>query len=153
MARSKAKKDAAKAKSKVGKKGGAKSKKSPKGATASSTSDVEGEEIEPPSVLEVYESVKREIEEYRAFRKEEIARHHAEKRLAPRDPEGEPVLEEVHVSFITTVPARGSRNCSRLLFGLYYLRELYFLLRVGCGIADGNHQSQCSFPHRRAYSC
>lgn len=53
------------------------------------------EAVEPPSVLEVYEEVKREVERHRQFRKEEEERQRAEERLVPRDPTGEAVLEEV----------------------------------------------------------
>ena len=52
-------------------------------------------EVEPPSILEAYDAAKREVEQHRALRKEEIARLRAEERLVPRDPTGEAVMEEV----------------------------------------------------------
>lgn len=101
-ARAQAKEEAEKAAKKGGKKGGGKAKKPTKGAAApppptpEETAAVTPEEaFEPPSVLEVYEEVKREVERHRAFRKEEAARLRAEERLVPRDPTGEAVMQEV----------------------------------------------------------
>lgn len=89
----------AKAAKKSSKKGGAKAKK----ATAVSSADKSlpptpgagGQEVEPPSLLEEYENVRREVEEHRAFRREEIAIQRAKESLIPRDPAGEVVMEEV----------------------------------------------------------
>ena len=104
-ARAQAKEEAEKAAKKGAKKGGGKGKKPVKGAAApppptpEETAAVATEDaFEPPSVLEVYEEVKREVERHRAFRKEEAARLRAEERLVPRDPTGEAVMEEVGCS-------------------------------------------------------
>lgn len=101
-ARVQAKEDAAKAAKKGGKKGGAKPKKAPKGTTAAAAStpapeeDTEGDtEVEPPSVLEVYDAIREEVIQHISARKEEIARRRAEEKLVPRDPTGEAVMEEV----------------------------------------------------------
>ncbi len=97
-ARALAKEEAEKAAKKASKKGGGKGKKPPKGAAAAAPPPTppEGEAApEPPSVLEVYEATKREMERHRVFRKEEAARKWAEERLVPRDPTGEAVLREV----------------------------------------------------------
>lgn len=97
-ARALAKEEAEKAAKKASKKGGGKAKKPPKGAAAAApppTPPEDEDAAEPPSVLEVYEAVKREVEWHRAFRKEEAARQWAEERLVPRDPTGEAVLQEV----------------------------------------------------------
>lgn len=102
-ARAKAKEKAAKAAKakKSTKKGGEKAKK----ATAVSSADEPSpstpgageQEVEPPSLLEEYENVRREVEEHRVFRREEIAMQRARENLIPRDPAGEVVMEEVRV--------------------------------------------------------
>lgn len=100
-ARVEAKQEAEKAAKKGAKKGGGKTKKPAKGAAAPTpptpeeTAAALEEAFEPPSVLEVYEEVKGEVERHRAFRKEEAARLRAEERLVPRDPTGEAVMQEV----------------------------------------------------------
>lgn len=100
-ARAQAKEEADKAAKKASKQGGGKAKKPAKGAAAPPPPTPEEEAaaleeaVEPPSVLDVYEEVKREVERHRRFRKEEEERHRAEERLVPRDPTGEAVLEEV----------------------------------------------------------
>lgn len=97
--RAQAKEEAEKAANKGAKKGAGKAKKPAKGAAAPTPPTPEDEAAaepeEPPSVLEVYEGVKLEVERHRAARKEKAARRRAEERLVPRDPTGEAVLEEV----------------------------------------------------------
>lgn len=122
-ARAQAKEEAEKAAKKGAKKGGGKGKKPAKGAppppTPEETAAVASEDaIEPPSVLEVYEEVKREVERHRAFRKEEAARLRAEERLVPRDPTGEAVMQEVSqlVQFESAVVARELMLLSAGLF-------------------------------------
>lgn len=98
-ARAQAKEDAAKAAKKASKKGGAKAKKSAKGTSVAAppaTPEEKGEpEVDPPSALELYNDVKEKVEHRRALRQKEIARQRAEERLAPKDPTGEAVMEEV----------------------------------------------------------
>ncbi|CAM9256084.1 unnamed protein product [Ectocarpus sp. 12 AP-2014] len=99
-ARTQAKEEAEKAAKKGSKNGGGKGKKPAKGAAAPTPptpEEVAALETapEPPSVLEAYEEVKREVERHREFRKEEAARRRAEERLVPRDPTGEAVMEEL----------------------------------------------------------
>ncbi|CAM9400850.1 unnamed protein product [Ectocarpus fasciculatus] len=97
-ARAQAKEEAEKAAKKGSKKGGGgKGKKPAKGAAAPTPPTPEEAETapEPPSVLEAYEGVKREVERHRELRKEEAARRRAEERLVPRDPTGEVVMEEL----------------------------------------------------------
>lgn len=96
-----AKEEAEKAAKKAGKKGGGKAKKPTKGAAAPAPLTAEEEAAaaakpeDPPTVLEVYEGMKLEVERHREARKAEAARRRAEERLVPRDPTGEAVLEEV----------------------------------------------------------
>ena len=99
-AKAQAKEEAAKKAKKGNKKGAAaKGKKAAKGAAAAPPPPAEDgpaeTEVEPPSTLEVYDRAKREVEQHRAMRKEEIERLRAEERLVPRDPAGEVVMEEV----------------------------------------------------------
>eukprot|EP00904_Undaria_pinnatifida_P004042 jgi/Undpi1/13639/HiC_scaffold_9.g03293.m1 len=96
-ARARAKEEAAKKAKKNNKKGGAKGKKAGKGAASPlpAGEDPTQVEVEPPSILEAYDAAKREVEQHRALRKEEIARLRAEERLVPRDPTGEAVMEEL----------------------------------------------------------
>lgn len=118
-AKAQAKEEAAKKAKKGNKKGVAKGKKVTKGAAAApppAEEDPTEVEVEPPSILEVYDSVKREVEQHRAMRKEEIERLRAEERLVPRDPAGEAVMEEVSCS-IAGIRLRGGKeaNARRLL--------------------------------------
>ncbi|CAM9618005.1 unnamed protein product [Scytosiphon promiscuus] len=93
--RAQAKEEAEKAAKKGGKKGGGKAKKPAKGAAAPTPPTPEEEAAaaaepkDPPSVVEVYEAVKLEVDRHRTARKEEAARRRAEERLVPRDPTGE----------------------------------------------------------------
>eukprot|EP00903_Cladosiphon_okamuranus_P015016 g13894.t1 len=94
-ARAQAKEEAEKAAKKGAKKGGGKAKKSPAPTPEEVAAAVSEDVFDPPSVLEVYEEFKRDVERHRAYRKEEAARLRAEERMVPRDPTGEAVLQEL----------------------------------------------------------
>lgn len=120
-ARARAKEEAEKAAKKGAKKGGGKAKKPAKGAAAAPVPTPEEaaaaaseDAFEHPSVLEVYEDIKREVERHRAFRKEEAARLRAEERLVPRDPTGEAAMQEV--SQLIQSSQRGWRSCQNVVF-------------------------------------